>query len=248
MTGHGRAGGRQRNIVAIGGGAFEPDGRFGARPSGLLRYALDLTGQARPRICIVATAVGDAPSVLGRTYAALGGCAVEVSHLALFPMPNVEDMRAHLLGQDLVFVCGGSVANLLALWRLHGLDAVFREAWQAGVVLCGESAGSICWHAGGTTDSFGPTLQPVTDGLGILPYGNGVHYDAEEQRRPLLHKLVGDATVPVSYAADNWVGLHYVGTELAEAVSVRPDAAAYRVERADGDGARETRIAPQMIA
>ena len=92
----------------------------------------------------------------------------------------------------MVWVGGGSVANLLALWRLHGLDQSFRQAWEAGVVLSGVSAGSICWHVGGTTDSFGPDLRPVTNGLAFLPYSNGVHYDSEAQRRPLYQRLVAD--------------------------------------------------------
>ena len=122
-------------------------------------------------------------------YAAMGALGgVDTSHLALFQMPNVTNIRGHLLAQDVIYVGGGSVANLLALWRLHGVDHVMREAWESGVVLTGVSAGSICWHIGGPTDSFGAQLRPVTNGLGLLPYGNGVHYDSEEQRRPLLHR------------------------------------------------------------
>jgi len=117
-------------------------------------------------------------------------------------MPNVEDIREHLLSQDVIWVWGGSVAGLLALWRLHGVDQVMHEAWQAGVVLTGVSAGSICWHVGGTTDSFGPDLQPVTNGLALLPYSNGVHYDSEEQRRPLFQRLIADGTLPAGYATD----------------------------------------------
>ena len=156
-------------------------------------------------------------------------------------------MRAHLLAQDVVWVGGGSVANLLAVWRVHGLDALFRECWEGGVVLGGVSAGSICWHAGGPTDSFGRDLRPVTNGLGLLPYGNGVHYDSEAQRRPLLHRLVADKTLPTSYATDDGVGLVYDGTTLVEAVSDRPDAAAYLVERADDGATVETRIEPRRL-
>ena len=170
-----------------------------------------------------------------------------VSHLSLFTMPNVADPAEHLLAQDVIWVGGGSVANLLAVWRVHGLDTVFREAWERGVVLAGVSAGSICWHLGGTTDSFGPDLRPVHNGLGLLPYANGVHYDSEEQRRPLLQKLVADGTLPMAYATDDGVGLLYRGTELVEVLSEKPDAAAYKVEPDGAGGARETVLPATLL-
>jgi peptidase E len=162
------------------------------------------------------------------------------SHLQLFTMPNVEDIRAHLLGQDVIWVSGGSVAGLLAMWQLHSVDEAMREAWQAGVVLTGVSAGSICWHVGGTTDSFGPDLRPVTNGLALVPYSNGVHYDSEEQRRPLFHSLVADGTLPAGYATDDGAGVLYRGTEMVEALSETDDARAYWVERGDDGKAVET--------
>jgi peptidase E len=159
----------------------------------------------------------------------------------------VADVRAHLLAQDVVWVGGGSVANLLAVWRVHGLDAIFREVWEAGVVLAGVSAGSLCWHVGGTTDSYGPELRAVTDGLGLIPTSNGVHYDSEEQRRPLYQRLVAEGALPGGHATDDGVGLVYRGTELVEAVSDRPDAAAYRVEPGPDGTAVETRVEPRRI-
>jgi peptidase E len=133
------------------------------------------------------------------------------------------------------------------MWRLHGIDEIMREAWQAGVVLTGVSAGSICWHLGGTTDSFGPDLRPITNGLGLLPYSNGVHYDSEDQRRPLFQALVADATLPTGYATDDGVGLLYQGTQLVEALSEVDGKGAYRVER-DADGcAVEQRIETRLL-
>ena len=180
-------------------------------------------------------------------YDAARFAGYEASHLALFPMPNVDDIRGHLLAQDVIWVWGGSVAGLLAMWRLHGLDDVMREAWEAGVVLTGVSAGSICWHVGGPTDSFGPDLRAVTTGLGLVPYANGVHYDSEEQRRPLLHRLVEDGTLPTAYATDDGVGLHYRGTELVEALTEIRGRGAYRVERGPDGVAVETRIEPRLL-
>jgi peptidase E len=199
-------------------------------------------------VCFLATALGDNAAVLQAFYDAARFAGFEASHLALFPMPNVDDPRAHLLAQDVVWVWGGSVAGLLAMWRLHGVDAAMRGAWEAGVVLTGVSAGSICWHVGGTTDSFGPELRPVTDGLGLLPYANGVHYDSEEQRRPLLHRLVADRTLPTAYATDDGVGLHYRGTELVEALTEIPGKGAYRVERGPDGEAVETRLEPRLLS
>ncbi len=122
-----------------------------------------------------------------------------------------------------------------------------RVRTEAGVLLAGVSAGSICWHSGGTTDSFGRELRAVTDGLALLPYGNGVHYDSED-RRPLLHRLVADGTLPMSYATDDGVGLYYEGTVLVEAVADRPGAAAYKVDRRPDGAVVETRIEPRRLA
>jgi peptidase E len=186
-------------ILATSGGFLPSDyGLFQWRRGPLIEHAIELAGSPeRPRFCYLGTAQGDSLNGVAGFYRAFAGSDVRASHLELFSMPNVPDVRAHLLAQDVVWVGGGSVANLLAVWRVHGLDEVMREAWQAGVVLGGVSAGSICWHVGGTTDSFGLDLRPVTDGLALLPYGNGVHYDTEERRRPLLHRLVADGAAHV---------------------------------------------------
>jgi peptidase E len=235
-----------KHILATSGG-FVQDRRLNTVPGPLVVQALELSRSERPKLCYVGTATGDAVDRIAQVYAAFAGWSVDVSHLTLFSMPNVADVRGHILRQDVVYVGGGSVANLLTLWRLHGVDEVMREAWEAGVVLTGISAGSICWHVGGPTDSFGPKLSPAPAGLALVPYGNGVHYNTDEQRRPALRHMVAEGIVPRSYAADDGVGLHYVGTEFVEAVSDRPDVFAYQVERATPEGVEEQRIAPRLL-
>jgi peptidase E len=238
-----------RQILATSGGMRSTGtGPYRWRPSPLLEHALSLSGKPRPKLCFLTTATGDGHSEIAAVYSAFSGRTdVAVSNLELFAMPNVADPRAHLLAQDVIWVGGGSVANLLAVWRVHGLDAAFREAWQQGVVLGGVSAGSICWHVGGTTDSFGLDLRAVTNGLGLVPYSNGVHYDSEERRRPTFQALIADGTLPAGYATDDGVGLHYVGTELHEAVTDVDGASAYRVERTADGSVRETVVATRRL-
>ena len=221
--------------------------RFDLAAGPVFDLAADLSGASgTPKVCFIGTATGDNPAVITSAYSALSE-RFRPSHLELFAMPNLADVRGHLLGQDVMWVGGGSVANLLALWRLHGWDELLREAWEAGVVLGGVSAGSICWHNGGTTDSFGPDLRPVTNGLGFLPYSNGVHYDSELQRRPLYQGLIADGTLTDGYATDDGVGLVYRGIEMVEVVADRPGCAAYRVERGADGSVRETRLEPRRL-
>ncbi|MEV0220585.1 peptidase E [Streptomyces sp. NPDC050704] len=215
----------------------------------LVHHAVELAGVhgRRPRVMYVGTALGDAEHVTARMTEAARVAGFDLTPLKLFPMPNLDDVEGAVLAQDVVWVMGGSVANLLAVWRVHGLDDVLRRAWRSGVVLSGVSAGSICWFQGGTTDSFGPELRPVTNALGLLPYGNGVHYDTDQGRRPMVHRLVADGTLPTTHCTDDGVGLVYRGTELTEAVSELPGKGAYIVTR-DGDKAVEERIEPRRLS
>jgi peptidase E len=222
----------------------------GPPPGGLLDFALSLAAD-RPvrRLCYIPTAIGDLPEAID-AYAALfaGRGDVEFSFLRLFPQPNVPDIRAHLLSQDVILVSGGSVVNLVAVWRAHGLPEILHDAWQAGTVLAGASAGSVCWHVGGPTDSFRDDLDPFTDGLGFLPYSNGVHDDLDDQpRRTAFRDLVADGSLPGGYATEDGVGLVYAGTRMREAVTVLPGKRAWRVAPDGLGGYLEEPILPRLI-
>jgi peptidase E len=156
----------------------------------------------------------------------------DVTNLSFYPWPP-PDLRALALAHDVIMVAGGSTANLLAVWRVHGFDRVLREAWECGVVLTGWSAGMICWFEAGVTDSFGPQLAGLRDGLGFLPGSACPHYDGEELRRPVYRRLVQDG-FPPGIALDDGAGAHYVGTELKRVIASTPGAAGYRVSR-DGE-------------
>ena len=204
-----------------------------------------MSGRA-PKLCHLGTAGGDQRAMNAQLSEAAVAAGVELRHLNVYPMPSVQDVAGFLCEQDAVWVGGGSVANLLALWRLHGFDEALAQAWRAGVVLAGVSAGSICWHLGGTTDSFGPNLRAVHNGLGFLPYSNGVHYDSETQRRPLFQELIAKGALPAGYASDDGVGLLYRGTQFVEALSEVRQKGAYFVQALEGK-AREERIEPRLL-
>jgi peptidase E len=227
----------QPTILATSGG-FKSGYRTDIEFAPLIDYAFELSGvQGRkPRMCYVGTAGGDQRWWNAWMSEAGQVAGVEVSHLNLFLMPPTDDLDDFVGSADVVWVNGGSVANLLAVWEVHGIGAVMRRAWQAGVVLAGVSAGSLCWHAAGPTDSYGPDLRLQTNCLGFLPYGNGVHFDSEKQRRPLVHESVAEGTLPTSYCTDNGAGLLYRGTTMVEAVAERSGAQCYRVTRDEQTG------------
>jgi dipeptidase E len=206
---------------------------------------LGLAGRERPRVCFLPTAVGDDPSATVAFYERFPASLCEPSHLELFGVPRAG-IREHLLSQDLIFVSGGNTANMLAVWRVHGVDAVLREAWEGGTVLGGPSAGAICWFECGITDSFGPELARLDRALAFLPGSFCPHYDGEPERRPAYARLIREGLAP-GYAADDAVGVHFVGTELAEVVTERAEATAYRVELAGGE-VRETPLEARLLA
>jgi peptidase E len=223
---------RVPQIVAFGGGGFSME----AGNPLLDDYVLSLTGAERPKVCFLPTASGDADHYIVRFYRHFA-CGAEASHVSLFRRDRgcgaVEgDVAAHLLEQDLIYVGGGNVVSLLGTWRAHGLDRALRAAWKRGVVLCGLSAGSLCWFAESLT-AFHAAPTRVS-GLGLLPYSNCVHYDAEPERQEEYVRFVGDGMRP-GYAAEDGAALHFRGTGLHRVVSSRPNARAFHVSPVGGE-------------
>jgi peptidase E len=221
---------RPPQIVAFGGGGFSTE--WGNTL--LDDFVLSLTGVDRPRVCFLPTASGDADHYVVRFYRAFPSCRCEPSHISLFRRETgVGDPLAHLLAQDLVYVGGGSLVSLMGTWRAHGLDRALREAWEAGVVLCGGSAGSLCWftHA---VSGFHEGEPRRIDGLALLPWSNAVHYEEEAGRRTAFQQAVAEGMRP-GYGAGDGTALHFIGTSLEEVVSSRPQARAHYVS-SDGDG------------
>ena len=209
-----------RRIVPLGGG--------GLADPGLLSQILEMTGKDRPRVCYVPTASGDPVEAIEQFHATLPSDRAVATDLALFRMDG-RNPREVLLAQDVIYVGGGSTANMLAVWRVHGVDRVMVEAWERGIVLTGASAGAICWFEDGVTDSFRPALDPLGDGLGFLPGSFCPHWDSEVLRKPVYHGLVDSGRITPGLAADDFAGPVFEGTELIGVVSSRPDAGVYRV-------------------
>ena len=227
-----------RQIVAFGGGGFSMESE---NPL-LDDYVLGLTGAAEPRVCFLPTASGDADHYIVRFYNSFRE-RTRPSHISLFRRERgASDVRLHLLSQDVIYVGGGSLLSLLGVWRAHGIDSILREAWEAGVVLCGLSAGSLCWFAESVSGYHGEVNR--VSGLGLLPHSNAVHY-SDGDRRSAFHRHLLDG-MPPGYAAEDGAALRFVGDELVEVVSSRPEARAYKLERR-GSLVRETRLATRYL-
>ncbi len=232
---------REPQIVAVGGALLLPQ----AESLALERFILELTGAEKPRVCFVPTASGDDPAYVTRffeTYARLGAGLDVLRFFRRTP----ADLRDYLFAFDAVHVGGGNTRSMLATWRHWGFDRVLREAWERGIVLCGSSAGSICWFESGVTDSVAGRLEPMTC-LGFLAGSNCPHYDGEPERRPAYQRLVGSGELAGGYACDDGVGLHFIGTTLRGAISSLPPAKAYRVVR-EGNVAREACLPVERLA
>ena len=217
-----------RQIVAMGGGGFsmEPEN------TRLDDYVLALTNKRKPRVCFVPTASGDSVGYIARFNSAFKNRA-DASHLPLFNLGKIVP-RKLLLNQHVIYVGGGNTANMLAIWRVHGVDKILREAWWRGIILAGVSAGMICWFEAGVTDSFGP-LAPLRDGLGFLRGSACPHFDGEIHRRPSYKKFVASG-LPAGLAADDGAAIHFVGKKMFRCVSSRPNAKVYAVRREKNRG------------
>jgi dipeptidase E len=220
--------------VALGGGGFSMEPKNPLMDD----HVLALTGVERPRICFLPTASGDADHYVVRFYRRFGGARAEPSHVSLFRRDTTAgavegDIEQHLLQQDVIYVGGGSLKSLLGAWRAHGLDRTLERAWRQGVLLCGLSAGSLCWFSDAVTAFHGPSER--VKGLGLLPFSNCVHYDGEPERREAFRAMVAGG-LPAGYGVDDGAALIFRGPELEEVVTSKPDATAYHVRR-DASGA-----------
>ncbi|MFC9130788.1 Type 1 glutamine amidotransferase-like domain-containing protein [Streptomyces sp. NPDC057099] len=217
--------------LALLGGGFSTD------DDGLLDdWVLAQARVPHPKVCFVPTASGDAPAYVDQFRAAFRSRPACVpSVLPLFRRELDDDaLRSFLLAQDVVYVGGGNTANLLAVWRAHGLDRLLREAHDLGTLLCGISAGANCWAEGSHTDSFGP-LTYLPDGLGLLPGSVCPHYDSEPGRQPSYRAAVAAGRLPAGWAVEDGAGVLFENGVLGEAVTRAPGAGVYRVEP-DGSG------------
>ncbi len=227
------------SIVTLGGGGFlmEPDNPL------LDDFVLSLAGTPDPRVLFVGTASGDAQDLRLRFFRAFASKPCRPADLPLFER-SPGDLRAFVLAHDVVYVGGGSTPNLLAVWRVHGLDAILREAHEAGTVLCGISAGMNCWFEASVTDAFGG-MDGLRDGLGLLAGSACPHFDGHPDRRPTYHRLVAEG-FPEGHAADDGAALHFRDGQVVEVVASRPQARAYRVRRGPG-GVSETPLPARLL-
>ncbi|HKT81764.1 MAG TPA: peptidase E [Vicinamibacterales bacterium] len=229
-----------RQIIAMGGASFVSS----IKNPALERYILAQSPHRNPAVCFIPTATGDSPKYIRNFYRAFGRLECRPTHLSFFQ--RTPDLRALILSQDVIYVGGGNTKSMLAVWRDWGLPDILKEAWHAGIVLGGVSAGAICWFETGVTDSWAGHLAPL-DCLGFLRGTCCPHYDGETDRRPSVHRFVQDGTMEDVLALDDGVAAHYVGARLARLVSSRPRAHGYRIVRRR-DRVVETALPTSLIS
>ena len=228
-----------RQIIALGGGGFsmEPENLA------LDEYVLKQARVPQPAIAFIPTASGDAESYIASFYQAFSILPCRPSYLSLFS--RTPDLRECLLAQDVIYVGGGNTKSLLGVWREWGLPEVLREAWAAGVVLAGVSAGAVCWFEQGLSDAYAEALRPLQS-LGLLAGSCCPHYDGEAERRPTYHEFLRTGEVLPGLAIDDGAAVHFVGDDIHRVVASRPGATAYRV-RAENGAVREEALPVEFL-
>jgi dipeptidase E len=232
----------RRRILAMGGGGFT----MAERSPALDRQVLALTGKPIPKICFIPTASGDPRDLVLRFHERFAAWPCEPSVLSLFHLADSRvDPTAHLLAQDAIYVGGGSMRNMLAVWRAHAVDRAIRQAWERGTVLAGVSAGAMCWFDGGISRSGGAP-EPVA-GLGLLPGSLSVHLDGESERLPAYRRAVASGALPAGYAAGDGAGLEFAGTRLEGCVASRADARIVQVSPDGRGGVLERQVRVRLL-
>jgi dipeptidase E len=233
-----------RRILAMGGGGFTmPDHD---QSDALDRLILDLTGRQCPKVCFLPTASGDERALITRFYERFNAWPCQPSVLSLFTLGRERiDPAAEILRQDAIYVGGGSLRNMLAIWREHGIDQALRTAWERGIVLAGLSAGAMCWFTGGVSTSGGRPQS--VNGLGLLPGSLSVHMDGESQRLPVFEEAIAAGELPGGYAADDGAALVFAGAELQECVVSREDARVVAVTADRRGGVIKRRLPARVL-
>lgn len=224
----------ERHIVAMGGGGFSMDDPL------LDRFVLDLVDSPHPEVCFVPTASGDSPGYIDKFHAAFTAYGAKPSVLSLF-YRDVDNIVEFLDTKDVIYVGGGNTVNMLSIWDLHGVDAAIRSAWENGVVLAGISAGASCWFEAFTTDSFRIGRADPAEGLGMLEGSFSPHHSTEPARRPEFARLIATGAIPPGYACDDYAAIHFSGAGH-QAITSRPEAAAYRVSPAENGAFDEVKL------
>ena len=233
----------ERTIVALGGHEFSRKQGNEAIRDHILELA---GGQDRHlRVCLLPTASGDPADQIAAFRSSFASRRCSLSHVSLFRLETeAVDLAAHLLDQDLIYVGGGSMLNLLAVWRAHGIDELLTECWRRGVILAGQSAGAMCWFECGITRSGGAARS--VSGLGLVPGVLSVHYHRDADRRQTMLDQAARRKIS-GFGIDDGAGLVIRGTEIASAFTGHDGPAVWRVQPDRPGHASETRLPTQVL-
>ena len=196
----------KKQIIAIGGGGFGRNPGEGV----IEKYILDQANKKSPNICFIPTATGDNEAYKVNYYATFSKLECKPTHLDFFK--RTPDLKSLIQAQDVIFVGGGNTKSMLAVWKDWQLNEILREAYEAGVIMCGVSAGAICWFDRGVTDSWSKELK-IMDCLGFVKGACCPHYDEEPERKPFVSKSLSNNDMDSCYSVDGGCALHMIDGE-----------------------------------
>jgi len=200
-----------------------------------INYVAGLTNKTNPKICFVPTATGDSPNTILNWYANCEDLPIRPYVMRSFINSNttLQSFEETIMSMDAIIVGGGNTLNMMAIWKVQGIDVALRKAYEKGIILAGGSAGSLCWFTAGSTDSR-PKELTIVEGLGILNFSHSPHYLEESGRRPLYHQLILSGKLKAGYACDDRAGLLFVNGVVKKSVTQDENHHNYFVSLKDG--------------
>ena len=213
-----------KQIIAIGGGGFGRE----IKELKIEKYITEQSDKKNPSICFIPTATGDDAQYIDNFYTTFDSLGCKTSHIDFFK--RTINLEKHIDDQDIIFVGGGNTKSMLAVWREWRLDKILHKAYMKETIMCGVSAGAICWFEKGITDSWSKDLK-VMECLGFVEGNCCPHYDEEPERKPFVKRLLDEKKLINVISIEGGSALHMKNGKIFKSLSFYKNKESYIVEK-----------------